>query len=147
MDAVASASLDALLEDFAGSDQGLVAIVERFKVSSIVHRPAAHAVAGVYISDNACTGRVLLQGSEVAADARAFDVQATKPAKASNTLGALLQRLLYLLSHPEKAVSILESHGLPQPPMPGAGTSQGGLAGASNECLHVLTLLAEGICL
>ncbi len=37
MDAVASASLDALLEDFAGSDPGLVAIVERFKVSSIVH--------------------------------------------------------------------------------------------------------------
>ena len=32
MDAVASASLDALLEDFAGSDPGLTAIVERFKV-------------------------------------------------------------------------------------------------------------------
>ena len=32
MDAVASAPLDALLEDFAGSDAGLSAIVERFKV-------------------------------------------------------------------------------------------------------------------
>ena len=32
MDAVASASLDALLEDFAGSDPGLTAIVERFQV-------------------------------------------------------------------------------------------------------------------
>lgn len=32
MDAVAGASLDALLEDFAGSDVGLAAIVERYKV-------------------------------------------------------------------------------------------------------------------
>ena len=35
MDAVANASLDALLEDFAGSDPGLSAIVERFKVPFI----------------------------------------------------------------------------------------------------------------
>ena len=32
MDAVAGASLDALLEDFAGSDASLAAIVERYKV-------------------------------------------------------------------------------------------------------------------
>ena len=32
LDAVASASLDALLDDFAGSDPGLTAIVERSKV-------------------------------------------------------------------------------------------------------------------
>ena len=36
MDAVASASLDALLEDFAGSDQGLSAIIARFRVLSIL---------------------------------------------------------------------------------------------------------------
>ena len=44
-------------------------------------------------------------------------MQATKPAKAPNTLGGLLQRLLFLLSHPEKAAAALESHGLPQVPV------------------------------
>ena len=48
-------------------------------------------------------------------------MQASKPAKAGNTLGALLQRLLFLLSHPDKAAAALESHGLPPPPMPEAG--------------------------
>ena len=76
----------------------------------------------------------MLQGSDVAADVRASDVQETKPAKAGNTLGALLQRLLYLLSHPEKAAAAFESHGLPQPPMPKAGRSL-----SASECGAVYT--------
>lgn len=35
MDGVAAASLDALLDDFAGSDPGLAAIIERYKVSAV----------------------------------------------------------------------------------------------------------------
>ena len=39
--------------------------------------------------------------------------QASKPTKASSTLGGVLQRLLYLLSHPDEAAPLLESKGLP----------------------------------
>ncbi len=120
MDAVASAPLDALLDDFAGSDPGLSAIVERFKVPFNPLLSAAHVFAAARWSGSASCREL---GSP-SADARASDMQAPKPAKAGNTLGALLQRLLYLLSHPEKAAAALESHGLPQPPMPQAGRIQ-----------------------
>ena len=53
MDAVASASLDALLEDFVGSDPGLMAIVERFKVPFNFQLSAAHVFAAAHWSGSA----------------------------------------------------------------------------------------------
>ena len=51
--------------------------------------------------------------------------QVNKQARASNTLGGLLQRLLCQLSRPEEAAPALKSHGLLEAPVAKEGESTG----------------------
>ena len=53
--------------------------------------------------------------------------QVNKQARASNTLGGLLQRLLCQLSRPEEAAPALSSHGLPEVPIATQGESTGSM--------------------
>jgi len=86
-------------------DQGAVIIALQLSMSVRVHA-----------TQSSCNSVCMpsLGPFRPASEAQSHHVQASKAVKAPHSLGALLQRLLCLLSHPDEAAPLLESQGLPQ---------------------------------